>query len=107
MSELAKNTIGYIGGALLIITLFPQIHQTYKTKKTRDISLLFMFLEIITCIFFFTYGIIIEENPIIMANSVVLIELFLLLYAKLYFKEPIENIINIKNIKNTTKISII
>ena len=101
MSELARNIIGYIGGSLLIITLFPQIHQTYTTKKIRDISLLFMFLEIITCLFFLTYGIIIKENPLIMANSVVLIELFLLLYAKLYFTdniEPKDNIVKISNV---------
>lgn len=95
--EKTKNIIGYIGGVLLIITLLPQIHHTYKTRQTRDISLLFMVLEIITCIFFFTYGVIIEENPLIMANGVVLFELFSLLYAKLFFKNKIievkENVI--------------
>lgn len=90
--ENTKNAIGYIGGFLLIITLLPQIYHTFKTKQTRDISLLFMILEIVTCIFFFTYGIIINENPLIMANGVVLFELFSLLYAKLRFIDNKETI---------------
>ena len=92
---------------LLIITLIPQIYQTYKTKKIRDISLLFMFLEIITCLFFLTYGFIIQENPLIMANSAVLFELFLLLYAKLYFKENTEDLNNLSNNRLTTNITMI
>lgn len=98
MSDLVENIIGYIGGVLLIITLIPQIYQTYKTRKIRDISLLFMFLEIITCLFFLTYGIIIKAYPLIMANSTVLFELFLLLYAKLYFKDDIYKVTKISNI---------
>ena len=39
MNNLTKDIFGYIGALLLSITLLPQIHQTYKTKQTRDISL--------------------------------------------------------------------
>ena len=92
MNEITKNTIGSIGGILLVITLIPQIYQTYKTKKIRDVSIWFLILEIITCLFFFTYGIALKEYPLIIANSLVLIELFILLFAKKIFKD-----VNIKN----------
>ena len=92
MNNLTKDIFGYIGAVLLCITLLPQIHQTYKTKKTRDISLFFMCLQILTCIFFLIYGIALDEDPLIISNSVVLFELFILLYAKIYFDNDDRNI---------------
>lgn len=92
MNNLTKDIFGYIGALLLSITLLPQIHQTYKTKQTRDISLVFMCLQILTCVFFLIYGIALSELPLIIANSVVLFQLFILLYAKLYFDNGDKNI---------------
>lgn len=77
--------IGYVGGVLLAITSIPQIYRTFQTKKTDDISIYFIFLQIITCVFFLTYGILINANPIMAANSILLFELLLLLYAKIRF----------------------
>ena len=85
MDEITKNILGYSGGSLLVITLFPQIYQTYKTKQTRDLSLLFVILQIITCILFLSYGILLKEYPLVIANSIVFLEQLLLLYAKLMF----------------------
>jgi len=77
--------IGYVGGGLLAITSLPQIYMTFRTKKTDDISIYFIFLQIITCIFFLMYGILINANPIMIANSILLFELILLLFAKIKF----------------------
>jgi len=77
--------IGYVGGVLLAITSIPQIYRTLKTKKTDDLSIYFIFLQIITCIFFLTYGILINANPIMAANSILLVELLLLLFAKIKY----------------------
>ena len=79
------TTIGYIGAVLLDITLIPQLYKTFKSKQTRDISIYFMFLQIITCIFFLIYGILLNEAPIMMANSILMLELLVLLYAKILY----------------------
>lgn len=77
--------IGYVGGVLLAVTSLPQIYKTFKTKKTDDISIYFIFLQIVTCVIFLTYGVLIDANPIKAANSILLFELLLLLYAKIKF----------------------
>jgi MtN3 and saliva related transmembrane protein len=79
------TTVGYIGAVLLDITLLPQLYKTFKSKQTRDISIYFMFLQIITCILFLIYGILLNETPIMMANSILMLELLVLLYAKILY----------------------
>ena len=51
-----------------------------------------MCLQILTCVFFLIYGIALTELPLIIANSAVLFQLFILLYAKLYFDNGDKNI---------------
>lgn len=51
ISDKTINTIGYVGAVLLDITLLPQLYKPFKSKQTRDISIYFMFLQIITCVF--------------------------------------------------------
>ena len=83
-----SDIYGYIGGVLLVITLIPQLYLTYKSKKIYDISYIFIFLQIITCLFFLIYGISLKEIPIILANSILFIQLLLfLLLKKMYTKD--------------------
>lgn len=85
MNKLQQEIIGYIGCFLLIISFAPQIYKTFKTKRAEDISSYTILLQILTCIFSLVYGIIIEANPIILSNGVVLLQLIFLLYASIYY----------------------
>ena len=85
MKEQVKDIVGYIGGFLLIITMIPQIHRTMKTKKTQDLSIYFLIFQMITCVFFLTYGILLLEYPLMIANTIVLLELVVLFVAKLMY----------------------
>lgn len=85
MNKLEEEIIGYIGSTMLISSFIPQIVKTHKTKKAEDISTFTILFQIATCIFTFCYGIIINANPIIVANAVVLFQLFYLLYASIYY----------------------
>jgi len=80
-----RTIIGYVGGILLNITFMPQIYKIYKTKHTEDISLTFAILQVITCIFCLTYSIMLDENPLIIANSVLLCQLISLLVGKILY----------------------
>lgn len=80
-----RTIIGYVGGILLNITFMPQIYKIYKTKHTEDISLIFAILQVITCIFCLTYSIMLDENPLIIANSVLLCQLISLLVGKILY----------------------
>ena len=77
--------IGYVGGTLLNITFIPQIYKTFKTKKTDDISIYFMCLQIITSIFCLTYSILLDENPLIISNSILLCEILALFIGKIMY----------------------
>lgn len=76
--ELVKNILGYSAAVSLIITLIPQIYYIYKRKKADDISYFFFGLQILTCTLFLIYGILLEELPLIIANTLVLLQSFIL-----------------------------
>ena len=50
--EIIKNIFGYLA-ACLVSTQIPQIYHTFKTKKTDDLSLGFLCLQLTTCFLFF------------------------------------------------------
>lgn len=81
-----KELIGYIGAIFLTITLIPQLWLTYKTKKVDDISFGFIGLQMITCVFFLTYGILINSTPLMLANSIVFAQLSLLGFLKVKYR---------------------
>ena len=81
----SAEIIGYLATFFLVITLIPQITHTIKTKKVDDISYIFITLQIITCLLFLTYGIMIYKNPLIIANSIVLFQVILFLGLKLKY----------------------
>jgi MtN3 and saliva related transmembrane protein len=91
--ELAANIIGYIGGCFLVSNLIPQILHTHKTKSAKDLSFLFLFMCLNTSILFLIYGILIYSNPLIISNTIVLFEGFILLYFRILYgkKEEIND----------------
>ena len=80
-----KQIIGYTGGTLLNITFLPQIYRTFKTKQTDDISLVFMILQVITSILYVVYSFLLDEQPLIVSNIILLCELLTLLAGKIMF----------------------
>jgi uncharacterized protein with PQ loop repeat len=50
-----NETIGWIGNILFAICAIPQVVKTYKTKRTKDLSVLFLWLwffgELLTFIY--------------------------------------------------------
>ena len=85
MDNDAKQIIGYTGGTLLNITFLPQIYRTFKTKQTDDISLVFMILQVITSILYVVYSFLLDEQPLIVSNIILLCELLTLLVGKIMF----------------------
>lgn len=82
-----KDIFGYLGGTMLVLTMVPQVYHTYKTRKIRDLSIFFILFEIVTSIIFLVYGALLVEFPLLIANSIVIFQLMMLLYAKFKFVE--------------------
>ena len=80
-----RQIIGYTGGTLLNITFLPQIYRTFKTKQTDDISLVFMILQVITSMLYVVYSFLLDEQPLIVSNIILLCELLTLLVGKIMF----------------------
>ena len=81
------KTIGFLAGLLTTASFLPQVIKTYQTKRAEDFNLAFMLLFTLGLIFWLVYGIIIQEWPIILANSVTLVLNFILLGMKLKYKK--------------------
>jgi MtN3 and saliva related transmembrane protein len=77
-----KDALGYIGMVFLTITLIPQLIKVYKTKKANDLSYIFIFMNFLTCMCFLSYGIILNETPLIIANTIVLFQTAILTFLK-------------------------
>lgn len=81
-----KTIIGYLAGILTTIAFIPQVLHVVKTKSTKDISLLMFLLFILGVIFWILYGILINEIPMIVANSIIFVLAGVILVYKIKYK---------------------
>jgi len=65
--------IGMLAAALTTFAFFPQAYKVYKTKHTKDLSLPMYIIFSAGVLLWLIYGIIINNLPIILANSITLI----------------------------------
>ncbi|HEX8452867.1 MAG TPA: SemiSWEET transporter [Longimicrobium sp.] len=78
--------IGYVAGALTVISFLPQVVRVWKTKRTNDLSL-GMFVILITAgALWITYGVITSDWPVIATNGGMVALNIAILVAKLRFK---------------------
>ena len=93
-----KDILGYVGAVSLTFLFIPQVYQTYKSKDTKNISVYFLFLEIIASVSFIWYGSLINSLPIIIANSSALMCAIFLINAKIKYDKIDSNIENDSNV---------
>lgn len=65
--------IGYLAGICTAVAQFPQAYKVYKTKETHSISLLMYSIMTLGIAFWFTYGLLLPDLPMILANGICLI----------------------------------
>jgi uncharacterized protein with PQ loop repeat len=75
--------LGYFGSCMIGIMLIPQVYLTMKTKKTDDISLEFLLMNMLAVFSMLPYSIYFKLYPVIIANSSVGLCNSILLYYKL------------------------
>ncbi|MDD3321139.1 MAG: SemiSWEET transporter [Paludibacter sp.] len=86
--------VGYFAGFCTAVAQFPQAYKVVKTGNTESISPIMYFIMTIGIFFWFIYGLLIPDLPMIIANFVCLIPSLYILY------------ITIRNLKRTKKQSI-
>lgn len=79
--------IGILAGFCTTLAFLPQVIKTYRSRSARDLSLSMFSIFCTGIILWLIYGILIDDLPIILANSVTLLLAGILLFFKLSFRD--------------------
>lgn len=75
--------IGYGAGITTAIAILPQVTKSWKTRSTKDISLLWTLIYLFSMLLWVTYGILLKEIPMIITLSIETILYVILLVLKI------------------------
>ncbi len=77
--------LGLFAGALTTLSLIPQLMRVFKLKNAYEISTLFTVMLLVSMFLWITYGIYRGLVPVIIWDTLSVILLVILLYAKLKY----------------------
>ena len=80
------DLIGFLAGTFTTIALMPQVVKAWKTKSTRDVSLIWAITLTIGVFLWLVYGILIKSLPIVIANTMTFILSVIVLILKIRYK---------------------
>ena len=66
---LSSQVIGYIAGVLVVVYNIPQLIRMIRTKSTDDVEFVSLLFQIILNILYITYGVLMQELPILISES--------------------------------------
>ena len=88
---MSEDIIGYIGSATVALLQVPQLLKTYKSKKADELAWGMILLNLFASIIWFSYGVMLEKIPIILANIIYFIATTCLIVMKLKYVGVDEN----------------
>ena len=71
-----------MAGTLTTLAYLPQVKKSWRTKSADDISLGMFLLLVVGIAAWVCYGVLINSTPIILFNSLTLVEAGIILYVK-------------------------
>ena len=77
------DLIGYMAGVLTTLAFLPQVIKAFRTRSTKDISLLMWVLLFIGVLCWLVYGWLVRSGPVIATNGVTLVLVGTVLVLKL------------------------
>ncbi|THB68335.1 MAG: hypothetical protein D6E12_06750 [Desulfovibrio sp.] len=83
MTTALIETIGLVAGTLTTASFLPQVLKAFRTRQTRDISLLMYSILCTGVSIWLVYGFLINSLAVILANAVTLILVLGVLFLKL------------------------
>ncbi|MCC7429575.1 SemiSWEET transporter [bacterium] len=78
--------IGFVAAVCTTISFVPQVVRIWRTKSTKDISLGMFLIFCAGVILWLTYGLLLNNLPIIVANTVTLFLILTILSFKIRYK---------------------
>ena len=82
---MARLILGIMAGTLTTISFIPQVIKIYKMKDAKDLSMTTFCVFSCGVFLWLTYGIVTHEWPIILANGITLILIFLIIAMKIRY----------------------
>jgi len=79
------DVLGYVAGILVVISLLPQAVKSWRTRSTRDISLLRYVVYATGLVLWIVYAALIRNGPVAVMNSIGLILALFILSCKIRF----------------------
>jgi MtN3 and saliva related transmembrane protein len=80
------TSLGFAAGIITTFAFLPQVVRILKSRRTRDISLLWALSMTLGVGLWLFYGIIKHDPPMIAANSITLVLLMIILFSKLRYR---------------------
>lgn len=77
--------VGFLAGFIMVFSFLPQLIKTYKTKRTQDISIFMLILQIICISLWMTYGLLINSQSLIITNAISLVIVVSIFIMKIKF----------------------
>ncbi len=77
--------IGYLAATGTTISFLPQVIKTWKSKSAKDLSLGMFLIFFIGTALWLTYGIMVNDKPVLIANLVTLLLSGIILFFKLKY----------------------
>lgn len=77
--------LGLIAGAFTSFAMLPQVIQCWRTKSAHDVSLGTYILLVIGVCLWITYGVLVGDMPLIVANGVGLVLSSTIVYLKVRY----------------------
>lgn len=81
-----KEIIGFMAMILTSFALIPQILKTYNTKSCKDISFITLIQYTLGVSLWLLYGVLINNNILMLANIIGLVSFMILIIMKLRYK---------------------
>ncbi|MBF4515482.1 SemiSWEET transporter [Flavobacterium sp. ANB] len=81
------DIVGLFAGICVTISVIPQIYKIWKTKKVKEISLLTFSVLTFGVAVWIVYGILKNDLPIIVTNSVSLFLNLVMVYFIIYYEK--------------------
>jgi MtN3 and saliva related transmembrane protein len=78
--------IGFLAAILTTFGFLPQVIKTWKTRSTKDISLGMFVVLVGGIILWITYGLLRDDLPLIIGNSITLFLVSIIIFFKLRYK---------------------
>lgn len=91
MTPTLVSIIGFIAAVLTTVSFIPQVIYCWKTRDTHSISLGMYSCFCSGVLLWLVYGLLIEQWPIVIANSITLVLAGSILWLKLKGKTGLQN----------------